>query len=183
MVETVTVDGFPLPDARRRLRAARAGPAGGPERREARAAQGRAPRRGRRADRARRRPRGPARLRAARRARPRGAARGCSAATSPVLAAGAAAAGPAGRQPAGPQAAALRHHDALARARRRERDLPLWEVAVQYEMDASGLAARLGRRPHARARRWSCAGRPAPCTRRTSPSSTPRSSRTSPAAG
>ena len=66
---------LPVQDARRRLRAAGAGSAGGPERREARAAQGRAPRRDRRADDPRRRPRGPARFRAARRARPRDAAR------------------------------------------------------------------------------------------------------------
>ena len=120
MVETVTRRRLPVPDARRRLRAARAGPAGGPERREARAAQGRAPRRGRRADRARRRPRGPVRVRAAGRAGPRGAARGARRRRAGPPA-GAAAAAAAGRQPAGPQAAALRHHDALARARGRAR--------------------------------------------------------------
>ena len=30
-----------------------------------------------------------------------------------------------------------------------ENAVPLWEVAVQYEMDASGLAARVGGRAHA----------------------------------
>ena len=43
-----------------------------------------------------------------------------------------------------------------------EHDLPLWEVAVQYEMDASGLAAQRGRGPHAGAG----AGHAAPDPRR-----------------
>ena len=137
MVETVTVDGFPyrtLGDAYVLLVQ---DPHGGPERREARAAQGRAPRRGRRADRPRRRAAGsctrsrcPSSL----------ISRRCAtvldgdvpvlrlALLRPVL--------PVVGQPdRKPQL-----FDTMTRWRElaAEHDMPLWEVAVQYEMDASG---------------------------------------------
>ena len=64
--------------------------------------------------------------------------------------AGAAAAGPARRQPAGPQAAALRHHDALARARGRPRGAALGGRRPVRDGRVR-LDSHPGRGPHARA--------------------------------
>ncbi len=147
MVETVMLDGFPYRTLGRRLRAARAGSAGGPELRRARAAQGRAPRRGRRADGARRRSRGAVRLRAARRAGPHLAARRARRRRAGAPA-GAAPAAPAGREPDRPQAAALRHHDALARTGRRARRAALGGRRPVRDGRVR-LAVQLGRRSHA----------------------------------
>ena len=64
----------------------------------------------------------------------------------------------------------------------RELDLPLWEVAVRYQTDASGWP-EYSSSTRCASSRVSCGARRARCTRKTSRSSTPSSSRTSPAGG
>ncbi|HEY5388018.1 MAG TPA: hypothetical protein VIL79_08970 [Thermoleophilia bacterium] len=61
-------------------------------------------------------------------------------------------------------------------------DLPLWDVAVQYEMERRGGHAP-GSSIACACWRASCAASHAPCTKRTSPFPRARSSPTSPAAG
>ena len=96
--------------------------------------------------------------------------------------AGAAAAAAAGRQPARPQAAALRHHDALARARGGTRCAALGGRRPVRDGRVR-LAARLGGRPHAGAGAGHAAADARGLRGGRRPSSTPSSSRTSPAAG